>query len=240
MTPRPLRYAARTHVGRVRKLNEDSVLAMADIGVFVVADGMGGHSGGDFASQTVVESVATVRTDIEGGDLMRAVRAAILAAHEDIAWEARRRGGATIGSTVACLIFSDGHFACLWAGDSRLYLCRSGHVEQLSQDHSLVGELVRNGRLTEREAERHPQANVITRAVGVGDRLELDKVRGSTEPGDRFLLCTDGVSRYMSADALAALLASRSIESVADALIERALAAGGEDNASVIVVEVTG
>ncbi|HEU0221761.1 MAG TPA: protein phosphatase 2C domain-containing protein [Paracoccaceae bacterium] len=238
MTTTRLRYAARTHVGKVRRHNEDSILALPDIGVFIVADGMGGHTGGDFASQTVIEALAAIQPDKSGGDLMRAVRAGILGAHATIAAEAEARGGTTIGSTVICLLVSDAHFACLWVGDSRLYLCRDGHVEQLSQDHSLVGELVRSGRLTAAEAERHPQANVITRAVGVGEALEIDKIRGATRPGDRFLLCSDGVSRYLSTDDLATLLVSRSIENVADALIERALDAGGEDNASVIVVEI--
>jgi serine/threonine protein phosphatase PrpC len=238
MKTAPPRYAARTHVGKVRRLNEDSVLALPDIGVFTVADGMGGHSGGDFASQTVVEAIATIRPELSGLDLMRAVRGAILAAHDLIVAEARRRGGATMGSTVVTLILSNAHFACLWAGDSRLYLCRDGHVEQVNHDHSLVGEMVRAGKLSPAEAERHPQANIITRAVGAGDGLDLDKVRGETRKGDRFLLCTDGVSRYMDHEDLASLLVSRSIENVADALIERALDRGGEDNATVIVVEV--
>lgn len=239
MSATALRYAARTHVGKVRRLNEDSVLSLPDIGVFIVADGMGGHAGGDFASQTIVESVATIAPGPDAGDLMRAVRGAILSAHDQIAAEAVRRGGATMGSTVVALILSNDHFACLWAGDSRLYLCRDGHVAQLSHDHSLVGEMVRAGQLSPAEAERHPRANVITRAVGVGAELDIDKVRGTTRPGDRFLLCSDGISRYMDEDALAAILISRSIETVADALIERALDAGGADNASVIVVERT-
>lgn len=237
MTPPGLRYAARTHVGRVRKLNEDSVLPLPDIGVFTVADGMGGHHGGDFASQSVVARIAGIQPGLDAGDLMRAVREAILAAHAEIGAEAGQRGG-TMGSTVVSLILTDRHFACLWAGDSRLYLCRAGHVEQLTEDHSLVAEMVRAGRLSAAEAERHPKANVITRAVGVGAALEIDKVRGEVQPGDRFLLCSDGLTRYAGPRLLADLLVNRSIELVADALIDFALERGGEDNVSVIVVEI--
>ncbi|RMF34029.1 MAG: serine/threonine-protein phosphatase [Alphaproteobacteria bacterium] len=237
MNAPPLRYAARTHVGRVRRLNEDSILPLPDIGVFVVADGMGGHEGGDFASQTIVSRIATVLPGQDAAGLMRAVRDAILAAHREIAEEGARRG-TTMGSTVLALILSERHFACLWAGDSRLYLCRDGLVSQISHDHSLVGEMVRAGRLRPEEAESHPNSNVITRAVGVGEALQLEKLRGETRPGDRFLLCSDGVSRYADEAALARLLGNLSLESVADALIERALDGGGEDNASVIVVEI--
>lgn len=232
-----VRYAARTHVGRVRKLNEDSILPLPDIGVFTVADGMGGHEGGDFASQTLVSRIASIPPGHDAGGLMRAVRSAILAAHDEIAAEGAQRG-VTMGTTVVSLILTDGHFACFWVGDSRLYLCRTGHVEQLTEDHSLVAELVRAGQIHPEEAELHPKANVITRAVGVGESLDIDKLRGTLQKGDRFLLCSDGVSRYAGPGVLADILTNMSIESIADALIDLALERGGEDNASVIVLEI--
>lgn len=238
MTGTGIRYAARTHVGRVRKLNEDSLLSLPDLGVWVVADGMGGHAGGDFASQTIIEAMATIRPDLEGADVMVAVRAALVAAHDQIVGESHRRGGTTMGSTVVALILSGDFFACLWAGDSRLYLARGAEIRQLTDDHSLVAELVASGQLSPAEAERHPQANVITRAVGVGEVLELDKVRGEVQRGDRFLICTDGLTRYADAGLLGAMLASRSIEAVADALIDHALAQGGEDNVSAILIDI--
>ncbi|GIX12582.1 MAG: serine/threonine phosphatase [Paracoccaceae bacterium] len=237
MTPPQLRYAARTHVGRRRRINEDSILPMPDIGVFALADGMGGHDGGDLASQTVIARIAAVPPGLDAGALLRAVRSAILSAHQEIAAEARGRGG-MMGTTVVALILTEGHFACLWAGDSRLYLCRAGHVEQLTGDHSLVAEMVRNGQLAPEEADSHPRGNVITRAVGVGDALELDKIRGTILPGDRFLLCSDGLTRYAGSGELTRFLSGRPIENVADDLIDFALERGGEDNVSVIVVEI--
>lgn len=232
-----VRYSARTHVGNVRRVNEDSLIALPELGLWAVSDGMGGHDGGDFASQTVTEALATLPPDLPPGELMRAARDAIQAAHRTIVAEAERRGGVTIGATVVVLILAGEHFACLWAGDSRLYRYRGGHVTMLSHDHSVVAELVEAGRLTWAEAERHPQASAITRAVGVGDEIDIDKRRGDVLPGDRFLLCSDGLSRYADEAMIAEVLAATPIETVADALLQLALDGGGADNVSVIVVD---
>ncbi|MDT8345341.1 MAG: protein phosphatase 2C domain-containing protein [Thermohalobaculum sp.] len=232
-----LRYSARTHVGNVRRVNEDALIALPEIGLWAVSDGMGGHAAGDFASQTVTEALATLPMDLPPGELMRAVRDAIQAAHEIIAAEAERQGGVTIGATVVVLLLAGEHFVCLWAGDSRLYRYRGGTVTMLSHDHSVVAELVEAGRLTWAEAERHPQASAITRAVGVGDELEIDKRRGDVLPGDRFLLCSDGLSRYADERLIAEVLGSAPIETVSDALLALALDGGGADNISIIVVD---
>lgn len=234
---RGIRYNATTHVGRVRKVNEDSVLSLPDQGVWVVSDGMGGHAAGDFASQTVVEAIAMLPPDQPPGELMRAVRGAILTAHRLIQEEASRRDGATIGATVVALILTDGHFVALWAGDSRLYRLRDGKIEMLSTDHSLVAELVLSGQLSWDEAERHPQSNAITRAVGVGSDLEVDKVRGEVRSGDRYLLCSDGLNKYADMATLQRILGETPIETVTDKLLSLALAGGGADNISIIVVD---
>ncbi|MEO0762908.1 MAG: PP2C family serine/threonine-protein phosphatase, partial [Pseudomonadota bacterium] len=201
-----IRYSARTHVGAVRKLNEDAIIALPEIGVWAVSDGMGGHAAGDFASQTIVEALAMLPPGLSPMELMQAVREAIADAHGQIAGESARRGGVTIGATVVALMIAEGHFACLWVGDSRLYRLRDGQVAMLSHDHSLVAELVEAGHITWAEAERHPKANAITRAVGVGEAPEIDKRRGNALPGDRFLLCSDGLSRYADDTALTYLL----------------------------------
>ncbi len=227
-----------THVGLVRKLNEDSYLCRPEIGVWIIADGMGGYSGGDFASQTIVAQVAALDKNLGGAELMRHVRGAMVQSHELILQEAVRRESETMGSTAIALILLQGHFVCLWVGDSRLYHCRDGEVSQLSVDHSLVNEWVEAGKLTLEEAENHPHGNVITRAIGVGDDLEVDKVRGLYEPGDRFLLCSDGLTGYMDIEAMKNMLANDPIDGIADRLIEGALEGGGRDNVSVIVVEV--
>lgn len=233
-----IRYSASTHVGKVRKLNEDSILAMPEHGIWAISDGMGGHSGGDFASQCVVDNLAMLPPGVPPGDLIRELRAAINRAHESIQAESEARGGATIGATVVVLIVLDSHFAGFWAGDSRLYRLQSGSIELLTSDHSLVGALVEAGELTWDEAERHAQSNVVTRAVGVDGALELDKIRGEVFPGDRFLLCSDGLSKYANFDTLERALRSEPIETVADTLQQIALDGGGADNVSIIVVDV--
>jgi protein phosphatase/serine/threonine-protein phosphatase Stp1 len=239
MTPVAVRSRAISHIGLVRKVNEDAILSLPERGLWVVSDGMGGHAGGDFASRTVVEAVAMLPPGLAAGGLMQAVRAALQEANATIRREAARRGAGVIGATVVALIVTDGHFVALWAGDSRLYRLRDGAVEMLTTDHSLVAELVLAGRLTWDEAERHPQSNAITRAVGVDKGLTLDKVRGDLRAGDRLLLCSDGLSRYTSQATLGEILRREPIESVADRLLETALAGGGGDNVSLIVVDVS-
>lgn len=231
------RHSATTHVGRVRRINEDSIIALPDQKIWAVSDGMGGHDGGDFASQTVVEAIATLPLDLPPGDLMRSLRSALMRAHDTIRAEAERRGVTTIGATVVSLMLTDGHFVAFWAGDSRLYRFRDGQIEMLSSDHSIVAELVHSGQMTWDEAELHPQSNAITRAVGVGEELELEKIRGEVLPGDRFLLCSDGLNKYASFETLRRAVVGTPIETVSDKLLQIALDSGGGDNISIIVVD---
>ncbi len=231
------RYSATTHTGHVRKVNEDAILSRPDIGLWAVADGMGGHAGGDFASQTVVAALDRLSAMLQPAEIMHSARSAIQTAHREIGEEAARRGHVTIGATVVLLVLTEEHFMCLWAGDSRLYRLRGGTLQMISADHSVVGELVEQGYLTWDEAENHPQANRITRAVGVGEVLEIDKRRGDVQPGDRFLLCSDGLSKYADLETLRSYLSDGPTDRVADALLEHALAGGGADNVSIIVVD---
>ncbi|PWR01184.1 serine/threonine-protein phosphatase [Meridianimarinicoccus roseus] len=233
-----IRYNAVTHVGRVRKINEDSILALPDQGIWVVADGMGGHAAGDFASQTIVERVAALPQDLSPGDRMRSLRDAIQTAHDAILDEAARQGGVTIGAAVVALMVADGHFVAFWAGDSRLYLYRDGAIDLLTSDHSVVAEFVKAGRMTWDEAEMHPQSNAITHAVGVGEVPGLEKIRGQTRPGDRFLLCSDGLNKYAGFETLRQTLKAAPIETVTDRLLQIALDGGGKDNISIIVLDV--
>ena len=233
-----LRHNALTHVGHVRKINEDSILALPDQKIWLVADGMGGHEGGDWASQTIADMVAAIPEGLDAADRMKALRGAIQQAHAMILAEIEARGGATMGAAVVALMISDGHFVCFWAGDSRLYRTRGGEIELLTSDHSVVAELVHAGELSWDEAERHPQSNAITRAVGVGETLELDKIRGPLQPGDRFLLCSDGLNKYAGFEDLRQAMYGVPIETVTRKLVNMALAGGGADNISVIVVDV--
>lgn len=233
-----IRFSATSHVGRVRKINEDSILALPDQKIWVVADGMGGHMAGDFASQTIVDTIAMIQPDLPPGDLMRALRQTILLAHDRIYKAATEKFRTTVGSTVVALILTEQHFVCFWAGDSRLYRFRGGQIELLTTDHSVVGEFVAAGEMTWDEAEHHPQSNAITRAVGVSPALDLDKIRGEVEPGDRFLLCSDGLTKYAGFKTLTDMVVGAPIETISDTLLNFALVQGGGDNISIIVIDV--
>lgn len=233
-----IRYSATTHVGRVRRVNEDAILATPETRVWAVADGMGGHAAGDVASRIVIDQLAMLPEGLSPGELMQSVREALHRAHAQIRAEARARHVDTMGTTVVTLVLADGHFVAFWAGDSRLYRFRDGEVELLTTDHSAVADLVTAGEITWDEAERHPLSNMVTRAVGVGDVLELDKIRGEVRRGDRFLLCSDGLSKYAGFDALRRLVPRAPIETVTDTLLNRALEGGASDNVSIIVVDV--
>ncbi|MGB5556680.1 MAG: protein phosphatase 2C domain-containing protein [Paracoccaceae bacterium] len=232
------RFSATTHIGKVRKVNEDSILTMPEHGIWVVSDGMGGHEAGDYASRAVVDAIAMIEPDLEPPEMIRSLRAAIQRAHDVIVAEATDRGGGTIGATVVTLTLTNGHFAAFWAGDSRLYRLRAGKIEMLTTDHSFVAEFVVSGQMSWDEAELHPHSNAITRAVGVGEHLELDKVRGEAMSGDRFLLCSDGLTKYATFDVLKNAMTGAAIETVVDKLLQIALDGGGADNISIIVVDV--
>lgn len=234
----PLEYtsAARTHPGRVRTRNEDAMLDRGEIGLWAVADGMGGHSRGDWASAQVVRHLSAIEPPTSAQQFLREVRERIHLAHDEICAQAENNGGAgVIGCTVVALMAFGRHFACLWAGDSRLYRWRQGRLEQISRDHSRVQEMIDANLLSPAEAMAHPQANVITRAVGVAE-LELATLTDRVEPDDVMLLCTDGLDKMMSDDEIGECLAGNDPTMAADALIDRALERGGRDNVTVVVV----
>lgn len=232
------RYSAKTHIGLVRSVNEDAILALPGLGLWAVADGMGGHQGGDFASQTVIDALSGLPADLPPADLPGGIRAALHRAHTRIQQEAVRRGHSIIGTTVVALALSGTHFLCLWAGDSRLYRLRGHRLEMISQDHSVVGQLVAAGQMTWDQAEHHAQSNQITRAVGVGAVPGIEKRRGAVTPGDRFLLCSDGLTKYADDATLTRLMREAELDTLADELLRVALAGGAADNVSVIAVDI--
>lgn len=238
-----IRYNARSHVGLKRRVNEDAVLALPAEQIFLVADGMGGHEAGDYASRLIADMVAALPPGLPPAERMQALRDTIRQAHDLIRAEAAARGGVTIGATVACLMLANGHFAAFWAGDSRIY--RLGRhpeapvgIEMLTTDHSVVAPLVTSGQITWDEAEQLPQSNQITRAVGVGEVLELDKLRGEIRQGDRFLICSDGLTKYATFATLERVLRQAPLETAADQLVQIALDGGGADNITVLVIDV--
>jgi serine/threonine protein phosphatase PrpC len=228
--------ASRTHVGAVRSCNEDAVLERSEAGLWAVSDGMGGHSAGDVASGLVVGALR----DLPGGSGVHALTEAAKDALARTNAELLRRGSLTpdrtMGATVVVLAADADEFVCLWAGDSRAYRFRNGKLTQLTHDHRYVQTLIDAGLLSEKDVEKHPRRNVITRAVGVDADLKLDVCEGALEAGDVFLLTSDGVTGLCSNDEIAGLLSSKGIESAADSIVETCLARGAPDNLSLVLI----
>lgn len=231
-----LASAGATHVGAVRKLNEDSWFSLPDQGLWMVADGVGGAAAGDWASQQTVGAFADFVRPSDAPGALAAARAALDRANATL--RARvHRGERPAASTVVVLLVFGWHYTCLWAGDSRGYLRRDGRLLQITHDHSEVQELVDAGHISAEEALKHPRANVITRAVGAADTLIVDRVAGQLAPGDHFLLCTDGLTKLVGEPEIAAMMAMFDDDrQLCDALVERAVALGGDDNVTVVAV----
>jgi protein phosphatase len=234
-----LAWAARSHTGNRRSRNEDSVLARP--GLFAVADGMGGHAAGDLASQWTVEAlnIAASTSPITRLSVLEAVRGADARLRH---FAHRERQG--IGTTVCALAVTDASGArerlgLLNVGDSRAYRLRDGHLDQLTRDHSVVQELIDAGTITGPEARRHPERHVVTRSLGGEDHLEIDWWALDPVAHDRYLLATDGLTKEVNDTAIRDIVAGEpDPHRAADALIEAALAGGGRDNVSVIVIDV--
>lgn len=227
--------ASRSDVGLVRERNEDAVLDQPERGLWAVADGMGGHAVGDFASQAVVNALNSLPPPRSLPDYIAGARRQLLEANRLIQAEAVRRRVQRIGSTVVVLLAHDQHCACLWAGDSRIYLYRDGHLHQLTRDHSVAEELRSKRGVAAGNSASHAPRNAITRAVGAAPGLEIDEELLEVRDGDVFLLCSDGLSNLLSADEIAGALAHGNRRDTADALVNLALAHGGRDNVSAVV-----
>ena len=229
---------AATHPGTVRPRNEDAYVNRADIGLWAVADGAGGHGAGDVASAAVAAALSDLPRGLSASELLAQVRLRLGAVHADLRQRAAAAGpGRIIASTVVILLARGGHYACLWAGDSRAYLLREGTLTRLTRDHSLVQEMVEAGMLRDAEAESHPQANVITRAVGAAGELEMEKASARIAPGDLFLLCSDGLFKALPESEIATVLAAGE---GAQALVEAALLRGARDNVTAVAVRALG
>jgi len=239
MTEPPLLHwssASISHVGMVRKLNEDACLELAVRGIWAVADGMGGHAAGDFASRSVVDALATLPDPASLGEGVSAVHERLQAVNTRLAAEARRRGEKVIGSTAVVLLAYGTHAVVVWAGDSRAYRYRQDGLKQLTRDHSQVEELVAQGLISRQQALHYPGSNVITRAVGVMEPLELDSEMLTVHEGDIFLLCSDGLYNEVSDSEIGEALATGDCQYACKVLVERALARGARDNVTVVVV----
>ena len=226
---------SRTHVGLRRKINEDSMIALTDRGLWAVADGMGGHEAGDVASGKVVEALSQLHSDTGLDAMVEQAVSSLQGVNRQLIALAEAGGRRTIGTTVVGLAISGGQFRCFWAGDSRAYRVRGGAIEQISRDHSVVQDLVDAGMLDSAGARDHPNSNLITRAVGVAENLKVDIVSGEVQSGDLFLLGSDGLTRMVDDGELAAELTSNNLDAAADRLIDMVLSRGAPDNVTLII-----
>lgn len=231
--------AAKTDVGRVRQGNEDSYLVKEPL--FAVADGMGGHIAGDIASATAVDLISERANESmprNTAELASIVRGANTAIWEKAQNDPSLRG---MGTTCTLALVSDHEIHIAHVGDSRAYLYRGEELSQVTEDHTLVSRMVREGRLKPEEAERHPQRSIITRALGVDAEVEVDELSMKVEEGDRFLLCSDGLTSMIGTQDLHEVLSTQSDpNAAADELVARALEAGGEDNVTVVLIDIAG
>lgn len=237
--PIHLRWAAATDTGRRREVNQDAVLARYPL--FVVADGMGGHIGGEIASASTVTRLGDL---VDHGSVTpKGIEKALGRAVKDIAShpETTDEGtGTTVTGVYLDTAVRDPHWVTLNIGDSRVYLLRAGTLVQITTDHSVVQELVAAGRLSPEEAEQHPYGNVITRAVGPTDSVRPDYVRLDIVDGDRFVVCSDGLTKELTDFGIQHFLREHADPADAvSAMLEAALENGGRDNVTIIVVDVS-
>lgn len=230
--------SAITHVGMVRELNEDAFAERTDIGVWAVADGMGGHAAGEVASKAVTDAIKALQPGSSFEDLHQAVRDCLkatnrkLLAHSDEYADQR-----TPGSTVVVLVISGTQGAVVWVGDSRIYRYSDHQLMQLTRDHSHVQELVDQGLIRAEDAESHAMANVITRAIGIVDPVEVDSRLMEVKPDDQFLLCSDGLSRMVSDKEIARMMADKETQEITQSLLHTALVRGASDNVTIVSVQ---
>ncbi len=231
--------ASRTDIGLKRKINEDALLDRPERSIWAIADGMGGHEAGEVASSMVVEALEKSVSEIELGPALRQAEEALQRANaamvEMMKGDRRRKMGST---AVGLIIAEDSRYVCFWAGDSRAYHIRDGQISQITSDHSLVQKLVDNKLLSPEDAVKHPDANVITRAVGADQVLEIDHVVGVARPSDIFLLASDGLTRCVEAEEICHAVTTGNPKQACESLLEETLSRGAPDNVSIIVVRV--
>ncbi len=233
------RSATRTHIGLVRDANEDTVLAMDELGLWAVSDGMGGHAAGKVASGLVVDRLRTLGCGDQTSPLEGRARTALLEVNANICKTNETALPAkNMGATVAVLGVDGTRYFCLWSGDSRIYRLRDKSLTQLSCDHRYVQNLIDAGLLSEVDASRHPQRHIVTHAVGVANDLRLDRCESLIAENDVFVLVTDGVSGLCSSVEISEIIRTDNLECSADALTELCLSRGAPDNFSLIIVAV--
>jgi len=226
-----------TDVGKVRSENEDSHVDMPREGVWLVADGMGGHYNGRFASQAITSAVGATAMPDDIDQAWDAVAGAIHQAN-GLIFEKSQTDGRQMGSTVVALVVRGHEFVVLWAGDSRAYLYRDGHLIQLTRDHTQVEAMVERGLLNPDEAADHPMKHVLARAVGVQETLELDAIKDQIVARDVFLLCSDGLTGVLSDAEIAAYLREHDLVA-GERMVAACLDRGAPDNVTITLVSAS-
>jgi serine/threonine protein phosphatase Stp1 len=234
-----IRDSAATHVGLVRLSNQDSYCRNPAAGVWVVADGMGGHYGGERASAAITERIGDVVHYGSFAQTLSAVREAIADANHTIFGQAQAENR-RMGSTVVALVIGEGRYAILWAGDSRAFLKRGEAVLLLTRDHSQAEELVDAGLLDRQSVAGHHSSHILVRAVGVLPSVQIDEVVGDSAEGDVFLLCSDGLHNLVSNTEMAKMIDACEFNRVSEQLVELGLERGAPDNITVCLVAVSG
>jgi len=240
-----------TDVGLKREKNEDNLLINDELNLFVLADGMGGHAGGEYASQIAVSTIEDYMlngedlTDPKGGSephthpINEKLKRSIQMAGDHIYHQATEhpelRG---MGTTTVAMVFNDQKAHIAYVGDSRVYLARNKNIELLTEDHSLVNEQVKAGLISEEDAKNHQLRNIITRSVGFQEEVEIDTMTQETKIGDRFLLCSDGLSNFIEDKEMGEILATRELQDAAQDLVDLAIDRGGDDNITLIAIEI--
>jgi serine/threonine protein phosphatase PrpC len=235
---------ASTDVGLRRRANEDRYALAPELGLFLVADGMGGHTAGQIASQLASEASLRAVQALEGASVSptEKLRQAVACANREIFEEAQRKPEFTgMGTTLVALLASNGRVALAHVGDSRAYLIRAGQIRRLTDDHSLVGELVRRQEISEDAARGHPHRHVLTRALGVRRSVEPDLAEMTPQLGDLFVMCSDGLTTHLTDAEIAEFASKQSdLQLVCDGLVSQANQRGGEDNTTVALVRIAG
>jgi serine/threonine protein phosphatase Stp1 len=233
------RESAATHVGLVRSSNQDSYYCNPAAGVWVVADGMGGHYGGEWASAAIIECIGNISRHGGFAERLSAVRQAIADSNQCIFDEAQvqRR---QMGSTVVALVIGDGRYAILWAGDSRAYLKRGDAFLRLTRDHSQAEELVDAGLLDRGAVAGHHSSHILVRAIGVLPSVEVDEIVGECAENDIFMLCSDGLHNLVGDAEIAEMIDREAFDRVSEQLVELGLERGAPDNITICLARVGG
>ena len=229
--PRPWASFGITHTGKIRDHNEDAFLALPEQRLWIAADGMGGHTAGDFASRLIIDQFRNFKASPLTGHSINQIRQILTQVNHELWTKAQQMGDTIIGSTVAILLATEHHIAAVWSGDSRIYRLRDGLFKQITRDHS-EGEEMEPGI---DDLFRPAFSNAVTQAIGAAEELQVEMEIRENRPGDTYLLCSDGLNKELSDQQIGAILQTNNVETAGQILLREALANFGRDNITVVL-----